>query len=937
MEIRAFAPGSLTTCLDFIEHVFGNGGDPWLPENDLMLDPTHFAGTTGCIIFAPHLRDLTKVEVGLPKWEDALPHQRESGMCYKDENEKYHSGSPFKLVYRHEGTIITIIADTYLGYAKKECKGMLSYAANRLGFCEEEHAGGAIVESSYMLGQSFYPDSRIARRETKFSNTRRCLGPLMDYDAELGCSTDKRFGNQIIYTPESLKMSIPDRTVTWNHPDTDKLITTPLKANVIYMMPNGYQVQMVKNSKTRVWQLIGTNPRALFVHKPATVSGGGKSEISKPIEAAIVYAGYFVSDLDTVIKATKEILAKNLYERFEDHRPVPDGREEHKSRAILSPDRSLGSVIKLLTPDDVYFTPEYNAWLRSLPAEARTFVLTLKALYKADWGEDWHTRFSVDIVNGKPGHQLLYKGKRMRAGYLRVGITPDGSWRNFLLRPDFSPSRKHQMEDDISSIITYIYHQMEDDISSTITVPGWCDTSAHPDDKGHQVALKLVSNPEFRFFQRPDDAIHPGFDTVAEADLSDVSGTTFAANFEPVPRDVVFEMAEDVILMDKYSQPMRDLVAHQTSDECTRELCVISSKPRIVDGKPTKNVRYLQDRPEWRSPMGRYVAEVCGRLERGIEVDAPLNCPVGVVLPGRRLNPAADGNRPLAVYSAFHYQELPELFADLMASPSGKSPSTTGAGIEGPLTKGPFNCMPAVLDLNAALLSLIMTGDPCFTTAAGFIGSKFRVDHDISLLVPEVLARMTDEERQPQFLIDHGYLEKVDDFEHEGKLVKASRLGYRMTKKMVSVFFSRIFANVDGLFPEEALRPEQQSMDEFIAGVEHVLECQETVSQQLIDSNAVVDAIEPLKAIIYCVATGSYNGMKMDHPEIRKLFDRDTVLASPWYHEMLINKQCFDAAKLKSGMQYLSAFMKGPHASETSERLHLQDRLNTVNKRLALV
>ena len=38
MEIRFFAPGSLVSNLDFVESIFGNGGDPYLPENDAALD-----------------------------------------------------------------------------------------------------------------------------------------------------------------------------------------------------------------------------------------------------------------------------------------------------------------------------------------------------------------------------------------------------------------------------------------------------------------------------------------------------------------------------------------------------------------------------------------------------------------------------------------------------------------------------------------------------------------------------------------------------------------------------------------------------------------------------------------------------------------------------------------------------------------------------------
>ena len=38
MEIRFFAPASLVSNLDFVERIFGNGGDPDLPENDSALD-----------------------------------------------------------------------------------------------------------------------------------------------------------------------------------------------------------------------------------------------------------------------------------------------------------------------------------------------------------------------------------------------------------------------------------------------------------------------------------------------------------------------------------------------------------------------------------------------------------------------------------------------------------------------------------------------------------------------------------------------------------------------------------------------------------------------------------------------------------------------------------------------------------------------------------
>jgi hypothetical protein len=71
MEIRFFAPGSLVSNLDFVEAIFGNGGDPYLPENDAALDAAHWTGHSGCVILAPHIvGDRKKAAVGLPHVSD---------------------------------------------------------------------------------------------------------------------------------------------------------------------------------------------------------------------------------------------------------------------------------------------------------------------------------------------------------------------------------------------------------------------------------------------------------------------------------------------------------------------------------------------------------------------------------------------------------------------------------------------------------------------------------------------------------------------------------------------------------------------------------------------------------------------------------------------------------------------------------------------------
>ena len=92
-----------------------------------------------------------------------------------------------------------------------------------------------------------------------------------------------------------------------------------------------------------------------------------------------------------------------------------------------------------------------------------------------------------------------------------------------------------------------------------------------------------------------------------------------------------------------------------------------SAHPRIVNGQPTKNPRYLQNRPDLEDPRSLYLSVLGTRLKRRLPLEAAVPMPVNSVLAGRRNNPPDEkaGIRALAVYNPIHYQELPELFMDL--------------------------------------------------------------------------------------------------------------------------------------------------------------------------------------------------------------------------------------------------------------------------------
>lgn len=872
MEVRFFAPGSLVSNLDFVESIFGNAGDPFIPENDSALDVEHWSGHTGCVILAPHLLQFTKKELGLPHISQATPRQQQDRMCWEKEDELYNDGDAFKVTCRTaEGVIVTIIADNYYGYCKKEVKTQISYAANLMGGAEEEHSGGAFVAPSWSLGESFQFDSRRYNGAT-LDDLRREYSDLIDFQ-ESGYGIDRRFPD-VFYIPENARADMRSQTISWIRDGRTEDI--PLLPGQIYIGPSGYRLRMEKHPHAPSWRLIGTAGEGIVCHKPCTVSGGGKSEISKSLRDYMEYESIFVADYEADMQKVEELFARDYSDRWADPALATERYQSAPSRPILSPARSLGSVIKLFTPSDEY-TEAYNKWLAEIPGSIYALVFAIKRFQQPEWGDDWKSHFTVNIVNGSPGHELMLDNRKLVGTYLRVGYSKHQQWRLFKVRQDFAAAFKVQTEDDITA-------------STLAPFPALSGLSAEM-QSAHPAGVKFSENCEYRLFQRPDDAIHRGFDKQAEADLAR-EGVNFISNFEPLEKKQVDEMLEKIVDFDAFTPPMKKLLRSVQKAESGYIVC--SANPRRVGGQPTKNPRYLQDRPDMVDPVHQYVAEMSTRLFRRIPAQAPVPLPVTSILSGRRNNPPEPerGIRSLAVYNPIHYQELPELFMDYICSLTGKSPSTTGAGSEGALTKGPFNALLTTADLNTALTSMILSGLHGFSTAAGHIGPHARFDHDISLLIPEVWCRLSAEERDPQFMIAHKLLEPVPDLPlADGNVIPVRRLGYRMTRRFVRRYLGRVFDNPATVFDEQILKPETQDPQSFADGVQYIMEAYQRVAQRYFDDGSIAEACPPLRILLHIMAHGHYEGKDERDPEFRRMFTRDALLSSDWYRQRLKVKQ----------------------------------------------
>jgi hypothetical protein len=641
------------------------------------------------------------------------------------------------------------------------------------------------------------------------------------------------------------------------------------------------------------------------------------------------YGSVFVADIEKDLDVVQQIFDRQYDDRWTAESKPKQNYQVYPSRPILSSKRSLGSVIKLLTPSEDY-TNEYNAWLKSIPDHIYALVYAIKRFYDPAWGDNWRRHFSVNFVNGSPGHEFKLNDRQIVGTYLRVGFSGEHGWRTFKVRQDFAAASKVQNEDDISASVVVPSRFLKNMAPTRPLVNDKPQTDLEP------LAAKFVKNCEYRLFQRPDDAIHRGFDKQAEADLAR-RDANFISNFEPLTRDDVVDMMNKVVDFDAFTPPVKKLLESVLETDSGYVVC--SDNPRRVDGVPSKNPRYLQDRPDVVKPLDRYVGEMGTRFWRKIPANEPVHLPVNAVLSGRRNNPPekTKGIRSLAVYSPIHYQELPELFMDYICSLTGKSPSTTGAGSEGALTKGPFNAVIPTADINAALVSMILTDLPGYSTAAGHVGPNARFDHDISLLVPEVWSRMSPDERDPQFLIRERLLEPVKDIQTPNELIPASRLGYRITERFIRRYFGRIFDNPDKVFDRSILQPETQDPESFADGVKYIVEAQQRSAMQYFDDGSIEFACPPLKILLTIMAHGNYEGKTERDPEVRRLFTKESLLASDWYRDRLIKKQQRDLELWERHRNYLDAYLKRRPNADPAIQEAVHHRQKIVGAELARI
>ena len=137
-------------------------------------------------------------------------------------------------------------------------------------------------------------------------------------------STDSNYEN-IVYLPANAVINQESQTIEWINPDASSH-QLKLQSKVTSVYPSGYKVELDRPSAGRRWRLVGTQAEGTFCHKPCTVSGGGKSEISKPLTDAMTAGPIIIPEFNKTMDEVRGIIERNYWNRYHNPRKNPDNK-----------------------------------------------------------------------------------------------------------------------------------------------------------------------------------------------------------------------------------------------------------------------------------------------------------------------------------------------------------------------------------------------------------------------------------------------------------------------------------------------------------------------------------------------------------------------------------------------------------------------------------
>jgi len=133
------------------------------------------------------------------------------------------------------------------------------------------------------------------------------------------------------------------------------------------------------------------------------------------------------------------------------------------------------------------------------------------------------------------------------------------------------------------------------------------------------------------------------------------------------------------------------------------------------------------------------------------------------------------------------------------------------------------------------------------------------------------------------------------------------------------------------------LRPELQSLDVFAEGMDNIVSTQKRVAEMYFADGSIAQACPPLKALLHIMARDHWEGRGLEHPEVRGMFTRESLLASEWYAARLAAKQQGDRRLWRRHVEYLNAFLRKTSHADVAEKLDVSRRLTQAREMLEAI
>jgi len=275
-----------------------------------------------------------------------------------------------------------------------------------------------------------------------------------------------------------------------------------------------------------------------------------------------------------------------------------------------------------------------------------------------------------------------------------------------------------------------------------------------------------------------------------------------------------------------------------------------------------------------------------------------------IAVHGTRAVPPTD-LEPLCAWSLLHCfpntgRHTINWLRHVIAPAKPTSPSIIGSGNEGPCTQGPFNCLSTIYAMWNALQTRLLVGMPTYWTASGNIGPNHKVGHRFRQMIMHVFANMHPSKLDPSYLLDHGYLEEIQDFPYNGEIIPASILGCRVNEKFVTDFIEPVFENVSDVISIDMLRPEEQDLDIYVRSIRSMVQAQAQQVEPYYENDRFLRHWPTvIQAALNLIKYGTHEGKGPDDPEVYGIFTKKALLASPEYEAGLDQRVSTEFAQLQ--------------------------------------